>query len=832
MGRVYRAHDTRLGRTVALKISNEEFSQRFEREARTVAAMNHPHICQLYDVGPNYLVMELVEGAPIAGRVPLAKAVEYAGQILDALDAAHRKGVVHRDLKPANVLIAKQGIKLLDFGLAKRITPVENDATLTGGLTGAGTIVGTLQYMSPEQLQGREADARSDLFSFGCVLYEMLTGKRAFEGQNPASVIAAILEREPAPLEISPPLDRVVKRCLGKDPDQRFQSALDLKAALGWAVEREPAVKPARRWWMAVAAATLVLGLAAGWAIFHYQPPAVDQRVIRFQIHPPKGTPSYIVNAPSLSVSPDGRYVTYRASVNGRRGLWLHPLDGSGERLLVDHPGAVFPFWSPDSQSVGWSADAKLWRLDLAGGTPVAICERGPSQNHAIWTRDGKIVFVSAYRDVMQVPVSGGSPTLLTTVDAALGDIHSIELLPNGRFLIWVQTPKSENGAIYAISLSHPAQPVQLMHSESEVRVAPTPDGRTYLLMRAGQKLVAQELDIDKLTPMGGPHTIAEQVGSPGGPLISLGASSGGILAYSQEVASWSRLIWLDRGGRPLETLTEPGPYIDLRLSPDGHRIALSLREGSNDKIWLLNAERRMLSRLTSSSGFARYPIWSPDGRTVVFHKTGSVFRKDIIGSGDEQRIAELGRSLSLTPSDWSRDGRFLLYHSISAETKGDLWILPVTPEGKLAEGGAPKAFLRTPFNELSGRFSPEANPHWVAYQSDSTGRYEIYIASFPEPRKWLQITSGGGTYPQWGPDGRELFYISLDDKLMTVELKMGPQGIEPSTPKELFPLVSSIYASVYEVAPDGKRILVNQRESSSEPLEVIVNWPALLKRQ
>jgi serine/threonine protein kinase len=830
MGRVYRAIDTRLGRNVALKTSKEEFSERFEREARTVAALNHPHICQLYDVGPNYLVMELVEGAPIAGRVPLAKAVEYAGQILDALDAAHRKGVVHRDLKPANVLIAKQGIKLLDFGLAKRVMPVESDATLTGGLTGAGTIVGTLQYMSPEQLQGKEADARSDLFSFGCVLYEMLTGKRAFEGQNAASVIAAILEREPAPLEISPPLDRVVKRCLAKDPDQRFQSALDLKAALLWAVEQEPVVKPARRWWMAVAATSLLLGLAAGWAIFHFQRPAADERVIHFQIPPPTDARSRFVNTPSLSVSPDGRYVTQQESVNGRRGLWLLSLDGSTPRLLMDNESAIFPFWSPDSRSLAWSADSKLWRLDLPGGTPVAICERGPSTTSTIWTGDGRILFVSGFREVMQVLPSGGSPTRLMTIDPALGQIFGLELLPKGRFLLMVQNPKSDNGTIYAMSLSHPARPLRLMTSESMARFAAAPDGRNYLMMRAGQKLVAQEFDIDTLRLIGSPHTVAEQVGSPGGSLISMGVSAGGILVYSKEAANWSRLVWLDRAGKPLGSLTEPGPYIDLRLSPDGRRIALALRERGSDKIWLLGAERRMLSRFTSSPGFARGPIWSPDGRIVVFHKVGAVFRKGITGSGDEQLIVQLDRSLALSPTDWSGDGRSILYHAQNVETKLDLWTLPVTPDGNLVKGGQPKPYLHTPFNELNGRFSPGGN--WVAYQSDETGRYEVYIASFPEPRRRLQITSGGGTFPQWGPDGSELFYISPDDKLMVVGLKVGPEGFEPSTPRELFPLSSTLYTSVYEVAPDGKRILVNQREQNSEPIEVIVNWPALLKKQ
>jgi serine/threonine protein kinase len=339
MGRVYRARDTRLNRIVAIKISKQGFGERFEREARAVAALNHSHICQLYDVGPNYLVMEFVEGAPLKGPLALGKAVEYAGEILDALDAAHRKGVVHRDLKPANILVSKQGVKLLDFGLAKQVPPVGSEATVTKGLTVAGSILGTVQYMAPEQLQGKPVDARSDLFSFGCVLYEMLTGKRAFEGENPASVIAAVLEREPAPLEISPPLDRVVENCLAKDPDRRFQTAIDLKRALNWAVEQTPVAKPAtRRWWIGGMTAALAFGLGLGaWIVSRpAQRPAAQGRPLHFQITPPKGPASYFEQFAFPSVSPDGRFATYSASVNGRHGLWLHPLDGSADRLLVD----------------------------------------------------------------------------------------------------------------------------------------------------------------------------------------------------------------------------------------------------------------------------------------------------------------------------------------------------------------------------------------------------------------------------------------------------------------------------------------------------------------
>src|SRR5215472_4684190 len=426
MGRVYRARDTRLNRGVAIKISKQGFGERFEREARAVAALNHPHICQLYDIGPNYLVMEFVEGGPLKGPLPLAKAVEHAGEILDALEAAHRQGVVHRDLKPANILVSKQGVKLLDFGLAKQVPPVGTEATVTKGLTVAGSILGTVQYMSPDQLQGKPVDARSDLFSFGCVLYEMLTGKRAFEGENPASVVAAVLEREPVPLAISPPLDRVVERCLAKDPDRRFQTAIDLKANLNWAVEQTPIANSAmRRWWIGLAAAAvLALAFAAGWMVSRPGKPAAEARPLHLQITPPKGPGSYFERFASLSVSPDGRFATYSASVNGRHGLWLHPLDGSPDRLLVDignDTDAPVPFWSPDTKSVGWLHDHKVWRTDLSGGTPVLLGNTGTiPTSAAVWTADSRILF-GTWKGLMQIPESGGAPTLLTQVDASLG---------------------------------------------------------------------------------------------------------------------------------------------------------------------------------------------------------------------------------------------------------------------------------------------------------------------------------------------------------------------------------------------------------------------------
>src|SRR5258708_15398766 len=399
MGEVWRARDTRLDRIVAVKVSSEQCSERFEREARAIAALNHPHICQLYDVGPNYLVMEFVEGTPLAGPLPLAQAVEYAGQILEALNAAHRKGITHRDLKPANILVTKPGIKLLDFGLAKQAAPLQraDDATLMQALTSQGQILGTLQYMSPEQLQGKEADARSDLFSFGSVLYEMLSGKRAFEGQSAASVIAAILEREPPPLSATPPLDRVVRRCLAKDPDQRFQTARDLKSALTWVAEQAPVTteRLKGRWWIAAAIAA-ISALGGGWAALHFHQRPIDDHVIRFQIAPPEG--GTISGGGNLgggfAISPDGQTAAFIAVVRGKTGLWVRPLDAANAQLIPGSEGALRPFWSPDSGSIAFSAGGVLKRVDLSRQTISKICDVTGVYWGGSWSSDGRILFL------------------------------------------------------------------------------------------------------------------------------------------------------------------------------------------------------------------------------------------------------------------------------------------------------------------------------------------------------------------------------------------------------------------------------------------------------
>jgi Tol biopolymer transport system component len=818
-----------LGRVVAIKISSEKFSDRFEHEARAVAALNHPNICHLYDVGPNYLVMEFVEGETLRGPLPLERAIEYAGQILEALDAAHRKGITHRDLKPANILVTKSGVKLLDFGLAKHRAPL-SETDVTRALTEQGQIVGTLQYMSPEQLQGKEADARSDLFSFGCVLYEMLTGKQAFAGQSAASVIAAILEREPAPLNGAPPLERAVKRCLAKDPDQRFQNALDLKLALTWAItwemEHPIAAKADRRIWIVTAAAGLLLGAAGAWQLSRHNPPT-DNNIVRFQIQPPEGgrfVPQGAFGG-GLAVSPDGRTIAFVANVDGNIGVWVQALDATHARLLAGTRGAGALFWSPDGKSIAFFSFGKLRAVDLVHGTVSNICDVPGTFTGGAWSDDGRIVFGSLERgDLFQVAASGGAPSPFTKLDRAHGEVAhaSPRMLPAGRFLYSsLLAAESEYATIYVAPLRDPGRRVRLLSSARSLSGAlyvRTDDEKEYMLWMRDTALVGQQFESGKLQLLGDNFSLAD-------PALTVGAG-GKTLVYSPSRPS-RQFQWFDRAGKEAGTLGEPDDYIYGRISRDGRHV-VATHVGSGD-LWEFDTARGVASRLTSR-GIHISPLWSPDGQTILFASGApfNIFRIAVDGSGAEESILKSGNRQ--TPLDWSKDGRLILYAETAQDTGVDLWTLEVTPDGKPQPGAQPQPYIRAPFNQTAGRFSPDAR--WVAYQSDDSGAPEVYVQSFPKPHGKIRISTAGGRSPEWGPNGRELFYVSPDEKIMAVTMKLGAESAEASLPRELFPLPSTpIGLSPFDVAGDGQRFLVQGRTDKIEPLTVILNWPALLKK-
>jgi len=551
--------------------------------------------------------------------------------------------------------------------------------------------------------------------------------------------------------------------------------------------------------------------------------------VLHFLVGPPKAG-RFIGGAPGLSLSPDGTYLTYLASVNGNRGLWLHALDGSiDDRLLSDKSSIGLPFWSPDGRSIGFVAESRIWRLDLAGGTPLGLAEQSP-QRGATWTSDHRILFPS--RDgLLQIPDDGGSPSVVRRASAGELSEERPQLLPNGRLLQLILFAKPEDSGIFAASLDNPSQRVRLLGSQFPVFYARGRDGTSYLLMQQNDSLVAREFEIDKLRLPGEPVTIDSQYGD-GGPLgLSVAISQNGTLARLR-LSTESAFSWMDRNGTSMGAVGEPGRYSDLRLSPDGQHIALSRPEpGSmNMAIWLFDLRRQVPSRLTSMVGVLRYPVWSPDGSTIVFGDEHSLFSRDVGASGQEVRLTDHGTRP--VPNDWSRNGRFILYTEPDPDSKQDLWILPVPPDGKPSPGQKPAVYLRTPYNEWSARFSPEPDPHWIAYQSDETGRSEVYVASFPDPKLRLQVTSGGGAFPAWSPDGKELFYISGDEKLMVVALRTGGNSLDAGAPREVSQLHQTFLVSPYDIGLDRNRILIQQRKPVPDNIEVVVNWPEWARRR
>jgi eukaryotic-like serine/threonine-protein kinase len=867
MGEVYRARDTRLDRTVAIKILPAHLSsdpvrkQRFEREAKTISSLNHPHICVLHDVGQqggiDYLVMEFVEGETLAkrlekGSLPLDQLLKYGMQIADALDKAHRRGVVHRDLKPGNIMLAPTGAKLLDFGLAKPSAPLSSAVTLTAAtpdspVTEQGMIVGTFQYMSPEQIEGKELDGRSDIFSFGAVLYEMLTGQRAFQGKSHLSVASAILEKEPTPISTfrpltPPPLDHAIRRSLAKEVDKRWQSAADLAGELQWIAESgsQPAVQPPQAsqrnvnqrlaWSIAF---FLAIALAAVSFLHFREKPPAPAAPVHFQIPAPANASL----GPILSLSPDGRKLAFLA--NGR--LWVHSLESGESRDLTVAEDS--PFWSPDSRFIGYLSQGKLKKIEAAGGPPQTVADLPGFWGSGAWNRDGVIVF-GTESGLFRVSASGGTPSQITALDRARQETHhSIpSFLPDGRHFVYRRASSDrEKSAIYLGSVD--ATPDQqssnpLVASNWGPAYAPSADPRTgYLLFMREGTLMAQPFDNRRMELKGQATPIAEQVADSGGGTGGHGAfsaSANDVLVYWQGGATLDRqLTWYDRQGKALGTSGEPGEYEGLALSPDGTRVALSKRDGRSANIWLLDLSRNAATRFTFGATIDSHPIWSPDGTRIIFSSGNNLYQKPVSGAKEPELF--LKSNGAPHAESWSRDGRFLLYELFDPTTKWDLWVSPLQADDK------PVPFLVTEFREGNARFSPDS--HWVAYVSDESGHYEVYVRSFAintagtafqAGGKW-QISNGFGVEPCWRGDGRELYYRGLSGQLMAVEIAASPE-FKPGKPQPLGFAAGNASGNLWDCTADGRRFLVAApktapKNNGPESYTVILNWQAALKK-
>jgi serine/threonine protein kinase len=852
MGDVYKARDTRLGRDVAVKVSHDQFSERFQLEARAVAALNHSNICTLHDVGPNYLVMELIDGAPLKGPLPLDQTLRFAAQICDALDAAHTKGITHRDLKPANILVTKAGIKLLDFGLAKfdQSTKPPSGATLTMALTGRNEIVGTIYYMSPEQLQaqgtGQEIDARSDIFSFGLVLYEMITGKRAFEGASPASVIAAIMER-PAPsiVDVAPPaLDRVLKRCLEKDRDNRWQSASDLR----WALENlrlnetesQPDPRAARSWmpWMIAAILALVtLGIAV-WAL--WPTPVAEARSIRFALDPP---PQSLFDHPFFSpaLSPDGRFLVFSAGAEPSRGsLWLRPVDSLEARQLPGTEGGNGTFWSPDGKSIGFFANNKLKRIDIQRGLPQILCDVGPNYQGGSWSRDG-VILLSDEGVIRRVPATGGTATPVMELDSARIETGHFfpQFLPGGRtFLYLVMSPNENVQGIYAAKVGANGEATSrtriIAGAESKAVYAPPFDGSPgYLLWMREDTLVAQRFDPGSLHIEGNPIPVADSLAAVAFYTrlrrAAFWISDTGLLAYFSGNGQAFRMTWVSRDGKQRETVGPEDAYEWPRLSPDGRRLAIARSKLNTLDIWVYEFSRDVMTRLTFGP-MNDLPVWSPDGRQIAYSSardgSGYIFRKDAGGAGTEERVAQGGDKRVM---DWSRDGRYLLYVEWNPKNAGDLMVLPL--DGPAGAQPKPIPFLQTPFNEQDGVFSPDGK--WIAYDSNESGQTEVYIQAFPPSGGKWQVSNGGGNNPRWRGDGKELYYraVPLGD-VMAAGIHTSPSRVGIDGPRRLFQWSGP---APFDAASDGQRFLMLDPPGANngvrKPLTIVSNWQAGLRK-
>jgi Tol biopolymer transport system component len=872
MGEVWRALDGRLGREVAIKLLPAEFAKdsdrlrRFEQEARATSALNHPNILTVYDIGAYegapYIVAELLEGEDLSelikqGAIAQRKAVNYARQVAEGLAAAHAKGVVHRDLKPENLFVTTDGrVKILDFGLVK-LRPlqsggIDKDAPTQKRITDPGVVMGTVGYMSPEQVRGQETDHRSDIFAFGAILYEMLAGQPAFRGDSAIEVMNAILREEPPEFsemkeQINPQLGMIVRRCLEKQPERRFHSAHDLGFALealssgdfgpsgsrlqtAVALPVETGRMSAARWlgrerliWLAATVLLALTALGAMWAYLSRRP--AEHAAFRFTIIPPEKATNY----GRAAISPDGRNLIFTATTEGKSQLWLRPLGGFTAHPLTGTEGGSGYFWSPDSRSIGFFAEGKLKKIDVAGGTPQTLCNMPGDARGGTWGRDGVILIVSA-GVIYRVPATGGELAPAIGGEPVPGSARALVrpyFLPDGRHFLHYATAAQEAG-IYLASLEG-KEGRRLLAADSDAIYAASASGdrggdarEGWLLFTRKGALLAQPFDARRLTLTGEPFLVVDQV-EPG----SFSASDTGTLVYqlrhSDEV---SQLGWVDREGKLLESVGSAGPSLDFpSLAPDGKRVAVARVEAKAGKfdIYVIDLTRGAESRLTFDPADDSYPIWTPDGSRIVWvsNRAGAYQLYQKLASGIGQDELLLQSNAPISPGSWSADGKFLLYHRYDPKSDVDVWVLPLEGDRK------PFPFLQTPFRENEGRFSPDGR--WIAYRSNESGRPEVYVQTFPAGGGKWQVSTSGGLLPQWQGDGRELFYMSTDRKLMAVDVKRGAT-FEAGLPKALFDLAAVRgYVNDYAAATDGRRFLLLRtlQASAPEPFSVVVNWTA-----
>jgi Tol biopolymer transport system component len=843
MGEVWRARDTRLDRFVAIKVLPAEVAgdphrrERMEREARAVSALNHPHICALYDIGrhdgTDFLVMELLEGETLAdrlvrGRLPLSDLIRYGREISQALDRAHRAGIVHRDLKPGNIMITPSGAKLLDFGLAKAessgLGAAASSLTEKKPLTAEGTIVGTMQYMSPEQIETGRADHRSDIFALGAVLYQMATGRPAFEGKTTASLIAAILDHDPAPITavapLTPPeLERLVKACLAKNADDRIQSARDVAQILTW-LESAPrsAAQPPRRAWPLLVLAGAIAAAAAAILLTRRAEPAREP--VRAILTPP-GAEFDLGRSPAVP-SPDGQRIVFVAMSNGKNVLWVQRVREGVSRPLSGTDNAYHPFSSPDSNSIGFFDDTRLMRVDADGG-PVQVVTSVVGGRGGTWNQRGIILFALIRDGLYQVPATGGQPKKVTTIAENEADHRWPWFLPDGQHFLYLA--RDENPMRSNIFLGKLGTTLRKHIGESSSRPVVA---RGYLVTTRGRNLFAQRFDLDKFVLAGEPRPLAAHLHYIGGTANAVFAASDGLLTYARGAIDL-QLAWVDRSGRVLERIAEPGDYDHVEISPDGRRVATTINVAGQSDVWLYERGRTAGIRFAATQAEEESPAWSPDGSQIAYSSRrggdNAVVLVRASRGGDRERVLWSVPAARVFPVGWSGDSILAVVHSPTRKIIFDIWLYSI-------RSGTARPLVTGPRSDLAPSLSPDGK--WLAWQSNESGAWHIYVRP-TEGGSSVRVSDEGGETPRWSADGRELFYIS-NRSLMSIPVT--PAG-DFGDPKKLFDAgirqgsTGPGHYHPFDVSPDGQRFLfIEAGESSSRPMTIVTDWVGLVEKR